>query len=94
MYCNDPQFINFGDVKDVDMRLGIRSGQLKILGYVCFSDWPGILDILCSIRSDVASFFAPSIECIKESIEVQRAGSETIISACETLGFAHGSCPS
>lgn len=39
---NDPQFIKFDGVRDLDAKLGIRSGQIKILGYVWTS---GTLEI-------------------------------------------------
>ena len=35
---DQPQFVKFGNFKDNDATLGIRRGQLRLLGYTSFSD--------------------------------------------------------
>jgi hypothetical protein len=61
-------FIEFGGLRDNDASKGIRSGQLKLAGYAHLSiaiartDWT---QDLC--RSDVARFFAPSLQCVLEA---------------------------
>ena len=76
---DEPQFIKFGTLRDKDVNLNIRSGQLKLLGsgshlfvWLSYSDqkFP---------RSDVASFFDPAVQCIVQSVEEQcKAAPNTI----------------
>ncbi|KAH9485830.1 Heat shock 70 kDa protein 12A [Psilocybe cubensis] len=65
---DETQFIKFGTIRDKDLALNIRNGQLKLSG------------------SDVASFFEPSIQCIVDTIEEQRAACTTKIASVFLVG--------
>ena len=74
-------FIKFGGLRDNDASKGIRSGQLKLAGYAHLSNcyFSNRLDTdLC--RSDVARFFAPSLQCILEAILEMRENAKKPIS--------------
>lgn len=74
-------FIKFGGLRDNDASKGIRSGQLKLAGYAHLSIAISRIDLdtdLC--RSDVARFFAPSLQCILEAILEMRENAKKPIS--------------
>jgi len=76
--ADEPQFIKFGTLRDKDVKLNIRSGQLKLLGSVSLSVFINLFSENIP-RSDVASFFDPAIQCILQSVEEQcRASPNTI----------------
>jgi len=59
----DPQFIPFGSPLDKDLSVGIRSGQLKLSGYVVLLKVTGKTLLMSSIiREEVAELFEPSIQ--------------------------------
>jgi hypothetical protein len=75
---DDPQFIKFGTARDKDLTLGIRSGQLKLAGYVL----PPLSQhmLMRPISTDVATFFEPSITCIAQAILAQQEAAKIPIS--------------
>ena len=74
-------FIKFGGLRDNDASKGIRSGQLKLAGYVRLSIAIARIDgIHHFCRSDVARFFAPSLQCILEAILEMRENAKKPIS--------------
>ena len=77
--ANEPQYIRFGGSRDKDLNLNIRAGQLKLLGYASnIISQPRMRYIF--FRTDVASFFEPSVQCIVKSIKEQCETSDTEIS--------------
>ena len=80
----DPQFIKFGNKRDTDVKLNIRSGQLKLLGRVF-----EIFTTFCNFflngdislhRQTVATFFEPSIARIVQAVMQQRKSASKPIS--------------
>ncbi|RXW11497.1 hypothetical protein EST38_g14358 [Candolleomyces aberdarensis] len=66
-----PQYIKFGGSRDNDAGCNIRSGMLKLAGWeptngslaMAMTDW--------FARTDVATFFEPSVKCIVDSVQTQ-----------------------
>lgn len=75
---DEPSYIRFGGVRDKDLAVDIRSGQLKLPGLVSlFCHDP--LIIVFHFSSDVAALFEPSIEAIIDAIDQQlRLAQKTI----------------
>jgi hypothetical protein len=76
---SDPHFIRFGSVRDKDPNLKITAGKLRLEGCACSSDTTYSF-AHSSSRSDVASFFEPSIKCIVEGVLAQRRDAHKTIS--------------
>ena len=81
--AEEPQFIRFGTTRDTEPSLKIRSGQLRLLG--CVPTFLFFVGSTCVVegyfsRSDLASFFEPSLQCIVKAINEQSASSSTKIS--------------
>ncbi|KAF8883234.1 hypothetical protein BD779DRAFT_1472553 [Infundibulicybe gibba] len=75
--ADDSAFIKFGTPRDHDADLGIRSGQLRLGGWVIH--FRIRVHSLTSYRVDVASFFDPSVQCIVQAIiEMRQASLEPI----------------
>jgi hypothetical protein len=71
-------FIEFGGLRDNDASKGIRSGLLKLAGYAhlnCSDQLDANL-----YRSDVARFFAPSLQCVLEAVLEMRDSAKKPIS--------------
>ncbi len=77
--AEEPAYVKFGSMKDKDLALDIRSGQLKLAGYVSFHI---ILDVTDSHlhRTEVASFFEPSVKAIIDVVHDQRFVSTKTVS--------------
>jgi hypothetical protein len=77
---DDPQYIKFGSTRDNDIPRNVRFGQLKLDGYVAPElSWKSTHP-LTGTRSDVASFFQPSIDCVIQAIQEQIKHSPATIS--------------
>jgi len=80
---DEPQYVSFGNGRDTDLEVGIRSGLLKLSGLVLH----GLGDMSSAngafLRADVASFSQPSVTCPTEAIlEVHKVTSDVKISVC------------
>lgn len=69
--ANEAQFIKFGGARDNDADCNIRFGQLKLQGLVllfkCFVPW--VSQLSPTSRTDIATFFDPSIKCTVEAVK-------------------------
>jgi hypothetical protein len=75
--AKEPQYVKFGSTRDNDESYNIRFGQLKLMGCV-LSIW---LDSeLIVVRSDVAQFFQPSVDCIVKAVLEQKNNAHRRIS--------------
>jgi hypothetical protein len=64
-----PQYIKFGGTRDNDASCNIRFGQLKLAGYVHTEFIASTTRAHTTLyRSEVASFFEPSVKCIVDSV--------------------------
>jgi len=77
---NEPSYIKFGTGRDRDPSVGIRSGQLRLPGYVRLFCYAGSL--IGAPREEVAALFQPSIDGIVDAIEKQREAAHHPISVC------------
>lgn len=79
---SDPQYIKFGGTRDNDQNHGIRFGQLKLAGCILLLQFfINLLNVISSLfRTDVATFFQPSIDCVVEAIMDQRKSSRKELS--------------
>lgn len=69
---NEPQYIKFGSIRDNDTTVNVRSGQLKLQGWVnCLRTVVHYLTSFNITSADVALFFQPSIDCIVRAVREQ-----------------------
>jgi hypothetical protein len=77
--------VKFGSARDVDNSVGIKFGQLKLQGlenlHTVFQ-YAQLTVPPC--RSDVATFFEPSITAIKHAIQSQKAAARVPVKVCVT----------
>ena len=88
--ADEPQYIKFGSNRDNDATHNIRFGQLKLLGWVISSMKYRIVVEQDSYRTDVASFFEPSVDCIVKAILNERMSTPTMISVSHVLSISTG----
>ena len=80
MKAEEAQYVKFGSTRDNDERYNIRFGQLKLMGWV-LSIWIDLnVPDLNVLRSDVAKFFQPSIDCIVKAVLEQKTSVHKSIS--------------
>jgi hypothetical protein len=75
--------VKFGSARDVDNSVGIKFGQLKLQG----SETPRTAIQYAQLtvpayRSEVATFFEPSITAIKHAIQSQKAAAHVPVKVC------------
>jgi len=77
---DEPSYIKFGTVRYKDPKYDIRSGRLKLAGFVhVLRIHPEFMFFFFSHSQDVADLFEPSINAITEAFEKQRRVTSTPI---------------
>ena len=79
---NDPSqvaFIKFGTSRDRDPSVDIKFGQLRLQGLVLVVVVRLMRTHFMPLRSDVASFFEPSIIAIQQAVREQKAAAQVSI---------------
>jgi hypothetical protein len=68
---DEPSYVKFGTVRDKDPKYDIRSGQLKLAGFVHFFWEIYFPKLMLPYSQDVADLFEPSVQAIIKGFEQQ-----------------------
>jgi hypothetical protein len=88
---DEPSYVKFGSTRDKDLKYDIRSGQLKLAGFVHLL-WDAYLANLMFFilySQDVADLFEPSVHAIIRGFEQQTRAASTPVNV-SVLFLIHG----
>ena len=80
---DSPSFIRFGGMRDRDVSVDIKNGQMKLAGSVIHLFVHPSLSLTQLRRSVVATFFEPSLSAILEAVDLQMKDATIPISVCQ-----------